>query len=88
MVTTALSWSLKAWIAFSTPISGRWAGKHKEERRVVLRMEFKRFVEQFVRLPAQVIRSGRRLTIRLLSWTESLEIYNHWLRYALEWAQL
>lgn len=84
MVMTALSWSLKAWIALSIPISGRWAGKHKQERRVVLRMEFKRFVEQFVRLPAQVIRSGRRLTIRLLSWTESLEIFNHWLGYALE----
>jgi Transposase DDE domain group 1 len=84
MVMTALSWTLKAWIALSTPVTRRWESKHKQERQVVLRMEFKRFVEQFVRLPAQVIRSGRQITIRLLSWTESLEIFNRWLGYALE----
>lgn len=65
MVMTSLSWSLKAWIALSIPVTGRWANKHKQERNVVLRMEFKNFIEQFVRLPAQVIRSGRQITIRL-----------------------
>jgi hypothetical protein len=84
MVMTALSWSLKAWIALSIPVTGRWAVKHQQERRIVLRMEFKRFVEQFIRLPAPVIRSGRQMTIRLLSWTESLEIFNRWLCFALE----
>jgi hypothetical protein len=84
MVMTALSWTLKAWIALSIPITRRWASKHKQERRVVIRMEFKRFIEQFVRLPAQVIRCGRQIKIRLLSWTESLEIFNYWLGYALD----
>ena len=47
-------------------------------------MEFKRFVEQFVRLPAKIIRGGRQLTVRLLSWTESLDAFNRWLSVALE----
>ena len=84
MVMTALSWSLKAWIGLSVPVDGRWREKQQRERRHVIRMEFKRFVEQFVRLPAQIIRSGRRLTVRLLSWNESLHVFNRWLKFALE----
>ena len=84
MVMTALSWSLKAWIGLSLPVHGRWREKHQQERRRVIRMEFKGFIEQFVRLPAQIIRSGRRLTVRLLGWTESLDVFNRWLSFALE----
>ena len=84
MVMTALSWSLKAWIGLSIPVAGRWREKQQCERRQVIRMEFKRFVEQFVRLPAQIIRGGRQLTVRLLSWNESLHIFNRWLQFALE----
>ncbi len=84
MVMTALSWSLKAWIGLSIPVDGRWREKHEQERRRVIRMELKGFIEQFVRLPAQIIRSGRRLTVRLLGWTESLNVFNRWLRCALE----
>jgi hypothetical protein len=84
MVMTALSWSLKAWIGLSVPVDGRWREKHEQERRRVIRMEFKCFIEQFVRLPAQIIRGGRQLTVRLLSWNESLHVFNRWLRFALE----
>jgi len=38
-------------------------------------MEFKRFAAALVRLPCQIIRSGRRIIYRLLSynpWTSSL----------------
>jgi hypothetical protein len=84
MVMTALSWSLKAWIALSIPVSSRWKDKHRHERREVQRMEFKRFIDQFVRLPAQIIRGGRQLTVRLLGWNESLDVFNRWLRVALE----
>ena len=84
MVMTALSWSLKSWIGLSIPVCGRWEQKHQKQRREVLRMEFKRFVEKFVRLPAKIIRGGRQLTVRLLSWTESLDAFNRWLSVALE----
>lgn len=84
MVMTALSWNLKSWIGLSVPVSGRWKEQHLKERRDVQRMEFKRFIDQFVRLPAQIIRGGRQLTVRLLSWNESLHVFNRWLRFALE----
>ena len=31
-------------------------------------MEFKTFVAAFVRMPCQIVRSGRKLIYRLLSW--------------------
>lgn len=34
----------------------------------VLSMEFKAFVNAFLRVPAQVVRTGRRLVFRLLAW--------------------
>jgi hypothetical protein len=84
MVMTALSWSLKAWVGLSIPVDGRWREQHTKERKQVVRMEFKGFIEQFIRLPAQIIRGGRRLTVRLLAWNESLHVFNRWLRFALE----
>ena len=84
MVMTALSWSLKAWVGLSIPVDGRWREQHTKERKQVVRMEFKRFIEQFIRLPAQIIRGGRRLTVRLLAWNESMHVFNRWLRFALE----
>jgi hypothetical protein len=84
MVMTALSWNLKAWVGLSIPVDGRWRERHTKERKQVIRMEFKRFIEQFIRLPAQIIRGGRRLTVRLLAWNESLHVFNRWLRFALE----
>ena len=84
MVMTALSWSLKAWVGLTVPVDGRWRELHVKERRQVIRMEFKCFIEQFVRLPAQIVQSGRRLTVRLLGWNESLHVFNRWLRVALE----
>ena len=71
MVMTALSWSLKAWIGLRVPVEGRWQEKHEHERRRVIRMEFKRCIDEFVRLPAQIIREGRQLTVRLLGTPEN-----------------
>lgn len=68
MVMASLAWTLKAWFALLLPQTGRWATKHKAEKERVLRMEFKRFVNAFVRVPCQVVRSGRRIVYRLLSW--------------------
>lgn len=76
MVMTSLAWSLKAWWALSLPEKpGRWKEKHQEEKGWVLGLEFKRFVQTFVRLPCQLIRSGRRLVYRLLSWNPYQPIF-------------
>jgi hypothetical protein len=69
MVMGALAWNLKAWWAlWPEERSGRWAQRHRAEKESVLRMEFKTFINGFMRLPCQIIRAGRRLIYRLLSW--------------------
>ena len=76
MVMTALAWDLKAWWALLLPeASGRWQGRHRAEKRWVLRLEFKTFVTAFVRIPCQIVRTGRRLVYRLLSWNPHLPIF-------------
>jgi hypothetical protein len=68
MVMTSLAWNLKAWWALSLPEKGRWAKKHRKEKQTVLKMEFRTFVNYFMKIPCQIIRTGRRLVFRLLSW--------------------
>jgi hypothetical protein len=69
MVMTALAWNLKAWLALQLPeIPGRWAERHRAEKQTILGMEFKTFVNAFLRMPCQLIRTGRKLVYRLLSW--------------------
>ena len=76
MVMTALAWNLKAWWALMLPEQpGRYQEKHRAEKRWVLRLEFKTFVNAFVRLPCQIVRGGRRLIYRLLGWNPHQPIF-------------
>jgi hypothetical protein len=75
MVMTSLAWTLKAWAALLLPTGGRWSEKHQRVRRRVLRMEFKTFVNTFVKLPCQVVEQGRRTLLRVLSWNEHLPTF-------------
>ena len=68
MVIASLAWSLKAWFGLVLTEKGRWASKHKAEKRAVIRMEFKSFVNAFIRVPAQIICQGRKTIYRLLAW--------------------
>jgi hypothetical protein len=69
MVMASLAWNLKAWLALWTPPSpGRWQAKHAAEQEQVLRMEFRTFVSSFIRIPCQIINTGRKLVYRLLGW--------------------
>jgi hypothetical protein len=74
MVITSLAWSLKAWATLLLPVSPRWREKHLADRERVLRMEFRSFVQRFILVPAQILRSGRRLIYRLLAWRPELPI--------------
>jgi hypothetical protein len=60
MVMTGLAWNLKAWWALYLP--------EQPEKQHVLRMEFKTFLHAFLRLPCQIVHTGRRLIYRLLGW--------------------
>ena len=68
MVMASLAWSLKAWAALLLPEEGRWQEKHREEKLKLLRMEFTTFRRAMMNVPAQILRSGRRLVYRLLAW--------------------
>ena len=76
MVMTALAWDLKAWWALLLPEEpGRWQEQHRTQKRRVLGLEFKTFVNAFVRLPCQIVRTARRLVYRLLAWNPHLPIF-------------
>jgi Transposase DDE domain group 1 len=68
MVMASLAWSLKAWSALLVPVSPRHKAKHEAEKRTLLRMEFATYRAAFIQMPCQIVRSGRRLIYRLLSW--------------------
>jgi hypothetical protein len=68
MVMGSLAWSLKAWSALLVPVAPRHRARHEAERRTLLRMEFATYREAFLRMPCQIVRTGRRLIYRLLSW--------------------
>ena len=68
MVMGSLAWSLKAWSALLVPVSPRHRAKHETEKRTLLRMEFATYCAAFIQMPCQIVRTGRRLIYRLLSW--------------------
>ena len=67
MVIAALAWNLKAWYGLVTlvPVT----------RREILRMEFKRFLINFIQIPCQIVQTGRRLIFRILSHSKHLETF-------------
>jgi hypothetical protein len=68
MVMAALAWSLKAWAALLLPETGRWSQPRREEKQALLRMDFTTFRNAMIQIPAQVVRTSRRIIYRLLSW--------------------
>jgi len=69
MVMTGLAWNLKAWFAlWPTAGPGRHIERHQKDKATILGMEFKTFLNAFISMPCQILRTGRRLIYRLLSW--------------------
>ena len=64
MVMAALAWNLKAWFSLLVP--------EREHGLELLKMEFRSFLQAILLLPVQIIRTGRRIVWRILS-------YNRWL---------
>jgi hypothetical protein len=75
MVMASLAWSLKAWYALLLPVSMRWQEKHETERTTVLRMEFRTFLNEFIRMPAQIVKASRRIVFRLLGWSRWQHVF-------------
>jgi hypothetical protein len=67
MVIAALAWNLKAWYGLMA--------RTKTAKHDILRMEFKRFLVNFVQIPCQIVNTGRRLVYRILSHSRHLETF-------------
>jgi hypothetical protein len=65
MVMASLAWNFKQWFALLVPDPRR--GQE------IRGMEFRRFLHSFILLPCQILKSGRRIIYRLLS-------YNGWVK--------
>jgi hypothetical protein len=74
MVMASLAWTLKAWFALLLPETGRWGQKYQTEKQAVLRMEFKTFLNAFILVPCQLVRTGRRIVFRLMAWNSWLPV--------------
>ena len=68
LVMASLAWRLKAWAALLRPEGGRWGAKYGAAKRSLLRMELGTFCVTMMDVPCQIVRGGRRLVYRLLSW--------------------
>jgi len=76
MLMTSLAWNLKNWLALRLPDApGRWAAKYQEQKQKLLRIEFRTFVNAWMRVPCQIVKSGRKLIYRLLAWNEWQDVF-------------
>jgi hypothetical protein len=75
MVMGSLAWSLKAWAALMLPETGRWQERHREEKRKLLRMDFSTFRAALMRVPAQILTTGRKIVYRLLAWNPWQQVF-------------
>jgi hypothetical protein len=62
---TSLAWNLKAWFGLLLPNS--------QPGLDLIKMEFRRFLHAIVLLPAQIVRTARRVIYRIMS-------FNRWLK--------
>ena len=62
MVCATLAWNLKAWYGLLC--------KDPLLSKQILRMEFKGFLNAFIRIPCQIIKTGRQIIYRILTYTD------------------
>jgi hypothetical protein len=65
MLIAALAWNIKSWHAMMM--------HRNHDRHAFIRMEFKRFLDTVIRIPAMVIVRARALVVRLVAYTVNLD---------------
>lgn len=75
MVFASLAWTLKQWSGMLIRVKGNPSQRAKPSqlRNRVLRMEFATWLNSLMLIPAQVIRSARQTTFRILSYRPTLD---------------
>jgi hypothetical protein len=67
MVIAGLAWNLKAWVGLC--VHNKVLGKR------IVRMEFKRFLNTFIKIPCLIVKAGRRITYRVVGYNRCLKDY-------------
>jgi len=62
MVIASLAWDLKAWYGLLLP--------YRPLGLAIVRMEFKGFVNMFINIPCLIIKTGRKVYYRILSYNQ------------------
>ena len=75
MVMTSLALILKQWYALLIPVEGCNPREQRVLKNKILRMDFRRFINGLIAIPVQIIRTGRRIIYRILSWNPYLEVF-------------
>ena len=71
MLIAALAWNIKSWHAMMT--------HRKHDRHRFIRMEFKRFLDTVIRIPAMVLVRARAIVVRLIAYTVNLDrLFSAW----------
>src|SRR6516165_10779536 len=65
MVIAALAWNMKSWWAMML--------HHKADRREYIAMEFRRFINSVIIIPAMIVRRARTITVRIIGYHPSLD---------------
>ncbi len=80
LVIASLAWNLKAWLAICL---GQRKAAHE-----LRRMEFRRFLHSVMLLPCQVVRTARRLVLRVLAYSPWAEVLLEGVPYFRKWRTL
>lgn len=95
MICCSLAWSLKTWMALYLSIEkdddqdektfSLWPEKSKKpsDSELIMKMEFKQFLQYFMRIPARIIETAKGMTYELLAWNKHLPAFIR-LTHALE----
>jgi hypothetical protein len=80
MLITTLAWNLKSWLALRMPVEQLSSSEgnqepqenqeQQERQQKLLRMEFRTFVNYWIRIPCQVLTTGRQLVLRLIGYND------------------
>ncbi len=65
MLIAALAWNIKSWYAMMM--------HRKQDRHAYIRMEFKRFLDAVIRVPAMVVVRARGIVVRVVAYTPGLD---------------
>ena len=76
MIIASLALTLKTWSGMIIRVEGRKAQREQRQqvRSRIIRMEFTTFLNAFIQIPAQIIRTSRRLRCRLLTYRPSVDL--------------